>query len=84
LITNQRVTNGVRLTLRDLLRANALGADGRGDRGARKHGAHCHAGLARLVERGAKPGEARRYRATATTMYGEMGMTYWLEEAAEG
>jgi hypothetical protein len=40
--------------------------------------------FARPVERGDKPEEARRYRATATTMYGEMGMTYWLEEAAEG
>ena len=40
--------------------------------------AHCHAGLGRLFERTAKREEAREHLTTATAMYREMGMTYWL------
>jgi hypothetical protein len=29
----------------------------------------------------ARPEQAREHLATATTMYREMGMTYWLEKA---
>ena len=43
--------------------------------------AHCHLGLARLYRRMDRREQAREYLATATTMYREMGMTYWLEKA---
>jgi hypothetical protein len=42
--------------------------------------AHCHAGLGRLFERTGHREEARRHLTTATTMYREMRMTYWLEK----
>jgi tetratricopeptide (TPR) repeat protein len=43
--------------------------------------AHCHAGLAKVYRRTGKPDQEREHFATATTMYREMGMTYWLEKA---
>ena len=43
--------------------------------------AHCHFGLGKLCHRGAKRQEGDEHTTTATTMYREMGMTYWLEEA---
>jgi hypothetical protein len=43
--------------------------------------AHCHLGLGKLCRRTDKREEAREHLATATTMYREMGMTYWLEQA---
>ena len=43
--------------------------------------AHCHLGLGRLFARTGKREQAREYLITATTMYREMGMTYWLEQA---
>ena len=43
--------------------------------------AHCHLGLGRLYRRTAKREQAQEHLATATTMYREMGMTYWLEKA---
>jgi tetratricopeptide (TPR) repeat protein len=43
--------------------------------------AHCHLGLGKLYRRMSKGQEARQHLTTATTMYGEMGMTYWLEQA---
>ena len=46
--------------------------------------ARCHDGLGRLFEHTGKREEARGYLATATTMYREMEMTYWLEDAATG
>ena len=44
--------------------------------------AHCNLGLSKLYLRTAKPKEAQEHLAAATTMYSEMGMTYWLEKAA--
>jgi tetratricopeptide (TPR) repeat protein len=44
--------------------------------------AHCQAGLGRLFEDAGKREEAREHLATATTMYREMGMMHWLENAA--
>jgi len=41
--------------------------------------AHCHAGLGRLYGR-TNSEQAQAYLATAGAMYGEMGMTYWLEQ----
>jgi len=43
--------------------------------------AHCHLGLGKLYRRTGKQQEAKEHFATATTMYREMGMTYWLEKA---
>ena len=43
--------------------------------------AHCHLGLGKLYRRTGKQQEAQEHLATATTMYREMGMTYWLEQA---
>jgi tetratricopeptide (TPR) repeat protein len=43
--------------------------------------AHCHLGLGKLYQRTGKRAEAQEHLTTATTMYREMGMTYWLEEA---
>jgi tetratricopeptide repeat protein len=42
--------------------------------------AHCHTGLGDLRQRTGKPQEARNHFATATTLYREMGMTYWLRK----
>jgi class 3 adenylate cyclase/tetratricopeptide (TPR) repeat protein len=43
--------------------------------------AHCHLGLAKLYRRTGKREQAQEHRTTATTMYREMVMTYWLEKA---
>jgi DNA-binding SARP family transcriptional activator len=43
--------------------------------------AHCHAGLGKLYRRTEKRERAQKHLVTATTMYREMGMTYWLESA---
>jgi tetratricopeptide (TPR) repeat protein len=50
-------------------------------RGMRPLVAHCHFGLGKLYLRTAKRGEAQEHLATATTMYREMGMQFWLEQA---
>ena len=42
--------------------------------------AHCHLGLGRLDQRTGKREQARDHLTTATTMYREMDMTYWLEK----
>jgi class 3 adenylate cyclase/tetratricopeptide (TPR) repeat protein len=49
--------------------------------GMRPLAAHCHLGLGRLYRRTDKREQAHEHLATATTMYREMGMTYWLEKA---
>ena len=43
--------------------------------------AHCHLGLSKLYRRTGKREQAQEHLGTATTMYREMGMTYWLEQA---
>jgi hypothetical protein len=45
--------------------------------------AHCHRGLGKLYNRTDKREQAQEHLATATTMYREMGMTYWLEKARD-
>jgi hypothetical protein len=40
--------------------------------------AHCHFGLGTLYRQAGKPEQAQEHLSTATAMYGEMGMTYWL------
>jgi tetratricopeptide (TPR) repeat protein len=43
--------------------------------------AHCHLGLGKLYRRTSKEHTAREHLMTATTMYREMGMTLYLEQA---
>jgi len=52
-----------------------------GELGMRPLVAHCHLGLGKLYRRTGKREEAQEHLTTATTMYREMGMTYWLENA---
>ena len=42
---------------------------------------HCHLGLGKLYQRTSKREQAQEHLTAATTMYREMGMTYWLEKA---
>jgi tetratricopeptide (TPR) repeat protein len=43
--------------------------------------AHCHLGLGKLHWRTGKREQAQENVVTAATMYRDMGMTYWLEQA---
>src|SRR5215475_8405732 len=45
--------------------------------------AHCHLGLSKLYRRTGQREQAQEHLTTATAMYREMGMTYWLERAEE-
>jgi len=49
--------------------------------GRRPLEAHCHLSLGKLYARTGKRDKASEHLTTATTMYREMGMTYWLEKA---
>jgi len=49
--------------------------------GMRPHMAHCHFGLGKLYRRSGERLPAQEHLTTATTMYREMGMTFWLERA---
>jgi tetratricopeptide (TPR) repeat protein len=46
--------------------------------------AHCHLGLGQLYGRRGDAVRAREHLTTATGMYGEMGMTFWLHKLDEG
>jgi class 3 adenylate cyclase/tetratricopeptide (TPR) repeat protein len=48
-------------------------------RGMRPLVAHCHHGLGKLYRRTGNREEAHKHLTTATTMYGEMHMRFWLE-----
>jgi len=48
--------------------------------GMRPLAAHCHLGLGRLYRRIGKRDQGQGHLSTATTMYREMGMMYWLEK----
>jgi len=50
-------------------------------RGMRPLVAHCHLGLGKLCVRTGKREQAREYLTTATTMYREMDMPFYLEQA---
>jgi len=50
-------------------------------RGMRPLVAHCHLGLAKLYRRTGKREQAREHLTTTTTMYREMDMRFWLEQA---
>ena len=43
--------------------------------------AHCHFGLGKLYRHAGDGMKAKEHLQTATTMYREMGMTFWLEQA---
>ena len=43
--------------------------------------AHCHLGLGKLYRRTGDRQEAQEHLAAATTMYREMDMRFWLEQA---
>ena len=43
--------------------------------------AHCHFGLGKLYGQTSKWDQAREHLTTATTMYREMDMQFWLEQA---
>jgi hypothetical protein len=51
------------------------------DYGMRPLIAHCHLGLGKLYRRTGKREQAREHLTTATTMYREMDMRFWLEKA---
>jgi len=50
-------------------------------RGMRPLVAHCHLGLGKLFARTGKPEQAREHLTTAMTMYREMDMRFYLEQA---
>jgi hypothetical protein len=50
-------------------------------RGMRPLVAHCHLGLGKLYRRTGNRAQAQERLTTATSMYRDMGMTYWLEKA---
>jgi hypothetical protein len=50
-------------------------------RGMRPLVAQCHLGLGKLYRRTGRREQAQEHLTTATTMYREMGMTYWREKA---
>jgi len=43
----------------------------------------CHLGLGKLCPRSGQRERARQYLTTATTLYREMDMPFWLEQADE-
>jgi hypothetical protein len=49
--------------------------------GMRPLAAHCHLGLGKVYRRTDKREQAQEHLTTATTMYRDMGMTYWVEKA---
>ena len=50
-------------------------------RGMRQLVAHCRFSLGRLSRRTGRPPQAQEHLAIAMTMFREMDMTYWLEQA---
>jgi hypothetical protein len=43
--------------------------------------AHCHIGLGKLYRCTGRQQEAKEHLATATTLYRDMDMRFWLEQA---
>ena len=43
--------------------------------------AHCHHGLGKLYRHTGARGQAQEHLGTATTLYREMDMRFWLEQA---
>jgi len=53
----------------------------RGPSGPQQISAHCHVGLGQLYGRTGKDEQAQEHLTTAATMYREMDMRFWLEQA---
>ena len=51
------------------------------EQGMRPLIAHCHLGLSKLYRRTGKREQEQEHLTIATTMYREMGMRFWLEQA---
>jgi hypothetical protein len=69
---------------RESPRLSRLGHRGASSRRAPRHAplvAHCHLGLGKLYRRAGKRESAQEHLTTATTMYREMDMRFWLEQA---
>ena len=49
--------------------------------GMRPLQAHCHLGLGKLYRRTGKRDQAQEHLTTATAMYREMGMRFWLAQS---
>jgi tetratricopeptide (TPR) repeat protein len=77
-IEAQGLTDGNRLTAEDHYRSAMALAE---ELGMRPLIAHCHLGLGKLHRRTGKPEQARAHLTTATTMYREMDMRFYLEQA---
>jgi tetratricopeptide (TPR) repeat protein len=73
-----RATPSETETAEDLYRDAMALAD---ELGMRPLVGHCHFGLGKLYRRTDKREQAQENLAIATTMYREMGMTYWVEKA---
>jgi hypothetical protein len=43
--------------------------------------AHCHLGLGKIYQRTGRRQQAQEHLAAATSMYREMDMRFWLEQA---
>jgi hypothetical protein len=52
-----------------------------GELGMRPLVAHCHLGLGKLYRRTGNREQAHEHLTTATTMYREMDMRFWLDQA---
>jgi len=52
-----------------------------GELGMRPLAAHCHLGLGKLYRRTGKREQAQEHLRTATTLYSDMEMRFWLEQA---
>jgi len=83
-VPDDRARHSLRQTLLEIrhsVRApDVLRVDG-DELGMRPLVAHCHLGLGKLYRRADKRDQAHEHLATGTTMYREMGMTYWLDKA---
>jgi tetratricopeptide (TPR) repeat protein len=77
LIASRSDTPEIGTGTQHLQRARAVA----GEFGRRPLVAHCHLGLGKLYRRTDNREQAQEHLTTATTMYREMGMTYWLEKA---
>jgi tetratricopeptide (TPR) repeat protein len=55
-----------------------------GELGMRPLVAHCHLGVGKLYRRTGRREQAQEHLTNATTLYREMDMRFWLEQAAVG
>ena len=77
----RRVEDEVLADFRGAFEARVRPRAPRAELGMRPLVAHCYLGLGMLSRRNGRPREGPRALTTASTMYREMGMTFWLEKA---